>query len=68
VVSLHTDNRLMSGTTVTEEHVRAWKHLDFTLDEIAELVLNGFRSAFLHEPQREALLAEVEPKIREQVA
>ena len=67
VVSLHTDNRLMSGTTVTEEHVRAWKHLDFTLEEIAELVLNGFRSAFLHQPQKQALLAEVEPEIREQV-
>lgn len=64
MVSLHTDNRLMSGTTVTEEYVRAWKHLDFTLDEIAEMILNGFRSAFLHQPEKEALLAEVEPEIR----
>jgi adenosine deaminase len=64
VVSLNTDNRLMSGTTVTKEHLRAWKHLGFTLDEIAELVLNGFRSAFLHHAEKEALLAEVEPEIR----
>jgi adenosine deaminase len=64
VVSLNTDNRLMSGTTVTKEHLRAWKHLGFTLDEIAELVLNGFRSAFLHHDEKEALLAEVEPEIR----
>ena len=64
VVSLHTDNRLMSDTTVTEEHVRAWKHLGFTLEEIGELVLNGFRSAFLHQPQRKALIEEVEPSIR----
>jgi len=64
IVSLSTDNRLMSGTTVTKEHLRAWKHLGFTLDEIAELVLNGFRSAFLHHAEKAALLAEVEPEIR----
>lgn len=64
VVSLHTDNRLMSRTTVTEEYVRAWKHLGFTLDEIAAMTLNGFRSAFLHHHEKQALLAEVEPRVR----
>jgi adenosine deaminase len=64
VVSLNTDNRLMSGTTVTEEYVRAWKHLGFTLEEIARMVLHGFRSAFLHHGEREALLEEVRPEIR----
>ncbi len=68
VVSLHTDNRLMSGTTVTEEYVRAWKHLGFTLEELADMVLNGFRSAFLHHAEKDALLAEVEPRIRELAA
>ncbi len=63
-VSLHTDNRLMSRTTVTEEYVLAWKHLDFTLAEIAEMILNGFEAAFLHHREREALIAEVEPEIR----
>ena len=64
VVSLHTDNRLISRTTVTEEHVRAWKHLNFTLDELADLILNGFRSAFLHHHEREELLEEVTPRVR----
>ena len=64
VVSLHTDNRLMSRTTVTEEYVRAWKHLGFTLEELGDMVLNGFRSAFLHHAEKDALLAEVEPEIR----
>ena len=68
VVSLNTDNRLMSGTTVTEEHVRAWRHLGFSLAEIGELVLNGFRSAFLHYAEKAALLAEVEPKVRQLTA
>lgn len=64
VVSLHTDNRLMSGTTVTEEHVRAWRHLDFSPAELAEMILNGFRSAFLHRKEKVALLEEVEPEVR----
>ncbi len=68
VVSLNTDNRLMSGTTVTEEYVRAWRHLGFSLAEIGELVLNGFRSAFLHYAEKTTLLAEVEPKIRQLTA
>jgi len=59
VVSLHTDNRLMSRTTVTDEYLRAWKHLGFTPAEIAEMVRNGFRSAFLHWEEKRALLADV---------
>ena len=64
VVSLHTDNRLMSGTTVTEEYVRAWKHLGFDLEEIATMVLHGFRSAFLHWDEKVDLLEEVRPEVR----
>jgi adenosine deaminase len=64
VVSLHTDNRLMSGTTVTEEYLRAWRHLDFDLTELAEMVLHGFRSAFLHWEDKQALMSRVKPQIR----
>jgi len=63
VVSLHTDNRLMSRTTVTEEYVRAWKHLDFTPAELAEMIRHGFRSAFLHHREKEALISAVEPDL-----
>jgi adenosine deaminase len=63
VVSLNTDNRLMSGTTVTEEYVRAFRYLGFDLEEIGDLVLNGFRSAFLPHVEKEALLAEVELEV-----
>jgi len=65
VVSLHTDNRLMSNTTVTDEYFRAWKHLGFSLEEIGDMVVNGFRSAFLHHDEKRALLEDVVPEIRE---
>ncbi|MCK5447259.1 MAG: adenosine deaminase, partial [Gemmatimonadetes bacterium] len=64
LVSLHTDNRLMSGTTMTEEYVRAATHLGFTRAELVDIVLNGFRSAFLPWREKEALLAEVEVEVR----
>lgn len=57
--TLSTDNRLMSGTTLTDEYVYAAKHLDFTFDELCTLALNGFESAFLPWEQRVKLLEQV---------
>jgi len=54
--TLNTDNRLMSGTTLTDEYVYAARHLDFTFDELCTLALNGFESAFLPWEQRVKLL------------
>lgn len=63
-VSLHTDNRLMSGTTLTEEYVRAAAYLGFTETELAELALNAFRGAFLPWPEKQELLKAVEGDVR----
>ena len=46
-LTLNTDNRLVSGTTVTHELQLAVDHLDMTEEQIAKLVLDGFKSAFL---------------------
>ena len=46
-VVLNTDNRLMSGVTLTDEYLHAAKSLDFTFDELAQVAMNGFESAFL---------------------
>ncbi len=58
-VALNTDNRLMSGTTLTDEFAFAARHLDFTLDELSTLALNSFESAFLPWEQRMDLLEAV---------
>ncbi|HET7583579.1 MAG TPA: adenosine deaminase [Gemmatimonadaceae bacterium] len=62
-VSLNTDNRLMSGTTLTDEYLHAARHLDFDFDALAEIALNGFRSAFLPWTERLELLAAAEVEI-----
>jgi adenosine deaminase len=53
VVTLNTDNRLMSATTVTDEFWRAHEHLGFTWDELCDVAVMGFESAFL--PYQEKL-------------
>jgi adenosine deaminase len=56
-VVLNTDNRLMSGTTLTDEYVHAAKSLGFTFGELARIALNSFESAFLPWKERERLVA-----------
>ena len=59
-VTLNTDNRLMSGTTLTNEYAHAANELGFTVDELCTLARNGFESAFLPGDERNALLAVVD--------
>jgi adenosine deaminase len=47
VVTLNTDNRLISGTTLTDEYWRAHEHLGFTWEELVRVARMGFESAFL---------------------
>ncbi len=58
-VVLNTDNRLMSGTTLTEEYAHAARHLDFDFNELCTIALNGFESAFLPWEERIEILQSV---------
>jgi adenosine deaminase len=62
-VVLNTDNRLMSGTTLTDEYMHAAVELRFTFDELAQVALNGFASAFLPWEERSELVARVRDEI-----
>ena len=66
-VTLNTDNRLMSATTLTDEYVYAAEHLGFTMDELAGIALNGFESAFLPWEERLMLIEEVSDKIDDMI-
>ncbi len=59
-VSLATDNRLVSHTTVTQEYARAIQAFGLSREEIGVLALNGVESAFLPRARRASLRAEVE--------
>ena len=62
-VVLNTDNRLMSGTTLTDEYVHAAEQLDFSFDELCTMALNGFESAFVTPDERASLVAQARAEI-----
>ena len=62
-VVLNTDNRLMSGVTLTDEYLIAAESLGFGFDELARVALNGFESAFLPHAERERLVADAQRDI-----
>ncbi|KPJ88199.1 MAG: adenosine deaminase [Spirochaetes bacterium DG_61] len=51
-VTLNTDNRLMSNTTLTREFGLAVKHFNLEIRDIEKLTLNAMKSAFFHFPER----------------
>src|SRR5687768_11273775 len=63
-LTLNTDNRLMSGTTLSDEYVYAAKHLDFTLEELCTIAINGFESAFMPWAERVKLVEEMSREMR----
>ncbi len=58
-VTLNTDNRLISGTTLTDEYWLAVKEFGFTAPEIKYLIINGFKSAFLPHNKKVTLIKKV---------
>ena len=68
IVSLSTDNRLMSGTSVADEYMHAHKSLGFTLEELCEIAIMGFESAFLPYQERATMVAAVREEIRGMLA
>ncbi|MCC7055584.1 MAG: adenosine deaminase [Gemmatimonadaceae bacterium] len=62
-VCLNTDNRLMSGTTLVDEYHHAATSCDCTIEEIAGMALDGFRSSFLPVAEKQVLVARMESEI-----
>jgi adenosine deaminase len=63
-LALCTDNRLMSGVTLTDEYAAAAEHLDFTFDELATLAVRSFEGAFLPWGHRLRLMEEAAAEAR----
>jgi adenosine deaminase len=55
-ITINTDNRLVSGTTVTNELSLAVEHFGLSEEEVVRLVMNGFKSAFLPLPAKVRLI------------
>lgn len=62
-VTVNTDNRLITDTSVTKELWLLHEHLGFSLDELKQIVVFGFKSAFLPVREKQQLLVEVNERI-----
>lgn len=51
-VTLNTDNRLMSATTMTDEYLLAARTFGLDLDDLETISINGMKSAFAHYDER----------------
>jgi adenosine deaminase len=55
-VTINTDNRLMSGVTLTDEFELLVETFDYDLDDLLELTLNAAEASFLPLEEKEALV------------
>ena len=62
-VCLNTDNRLMSGTTLVDEYHHAATRCDCTFDELAGMALDSFRSSFLPDAEKLAMVTRMQREI-----
>ncbi|MBC7290598.1 MAG: adenosine deaminase [Actinotalea sp.] len=58
-VTINTDNRLMSRTSMTREYAELVEHAGWGLDELRDAALTAAWSAFVHHDEREELVEDV---------
>ncbi|HOD18468.1 MAG TPA: adenosine deaminase [Candidatus Cloacimonadota bacterium] len=64
-VTLNTDNRTISSITLTDEYMRAIELLGLDYPQIKNIILNGFKSAFLPYKERVKLINQILTEIDE---
>lgn len=58
-VTLNTDNRLVSDTTLSKEYLVAHETFGLTLNDFREIIINGFKSSFMSHQQRSAMIRKI---------
>ncbi len=62
-VTINTDNRLITDTTLTKELWLAHKELGLSLEDLATILVSGFKSAFLPFREKQDMLRAVNSEI-----
>ncbi len=62
-VTINTDNRLITDTTVTKELLVAHRELGLTLEDLTTVIVSGFKSAFLSFREKQDVLKQVNAEI-----
>ena len=64
-VTVNTDNRLVTDTTVSKELHLCHTQLGMTLTDLKQVVMNGFKAAFLPFHVKQAYLRSVSAELRD---
>jgi adenosine deaminase len=64
-VTINTDNRLITDTTVSKEIWLCHKHYGWTLTQVKDIIIAGFKSAFMPYREKVDLLAEIVAELAE---
>jgi adenosine deaminase len=67
-VTINTDNRLITDTTVTKELWLAHKALGLSLEDLTTIIVSGFKSAFLPFREKQDVLRQVNQEIAQTLA
>ena len=62
-VTLNTDNRLISGVSLVDEYMLAHRIFNFNMLDFKDVIISGFKSAFLEHRERTKLIKEVAHQI-----
>jgi adenosine deaminase len=63
-VTVNTDNRLVTGTTVSRELLLCHTHMGMSLADIKQIILSGFKSAFLPFHVKQQYLRKVSEELK----
>lgn len=55
-ITLNTDNRTLSNTTLNKEIKKIMKHLNFTKKEVRKMMINALNNSFLNEKDKDRIL------------
>ena len=64
-VTINTDNRLMSGTTLTKEFLLAHKLFGFKLHDFREMIIMAMKSAFLPYAERKKMIRNIADELEQ---
>ena len=65
-VTINTDNRLMSGTTLTKEFLLAHKLFGFKLHDFREMIIMAIKSAFLPYAERKQMIRGIADELEQE--
>ncbi len=64
-MTINTDNRLITDTTVSRELWLAHTQIGLSLDSIKKILISGFKAAFLPFHEKQALLRQINKELKD---